>query len=138
MKPLDSKKDYQKYADVYDYESNKEINAIFKNQLKMFIDNANGIGDDKINTNNENESIGAQKTFDTKITNDIEVINKHFRNLSDRLEIDLANKNVSGNKISVMIRTSKKSYLSISKSLSFPIFDSNDIYDYAIKLFYKI
>ena len=119
-------------------QSNKEINAIFKNKLKMFIDNANGIGDDKINTNNENESIGAQKTFDTKITNDIEVINKHFRNLSDRLEIDLANKNVSGNKISVMIRTSKKSYLSISKSLSFPIFDSNDIYDHTIKLFYKI
>ena len=112
---------------------------IFKNKLNYYIDNANGIGDDKINLSyNESISIGAQKTFDKKYSNNISEIYMTLKIDVENIVKELENRNIVASHIGIIIKTKDKKLINSSYKTVVPLIEFEDIYEQVLILFNKI
>lgn len=112
---------------------------IFKNQINKYVDQANGIGDDKINLLSVNlTSINNSLTFSNGFKNDILSINNLIKEISFLVEKRLKERCLQGNKISILIKKAKHDISSLTTSLPFAINNFEQIYENAIFLFYKL
>lgn len=121
--------------------NNSKFIKIFKNKIDYYIDNANGIGDNKINIANdikETSSIGSQHSFEKKEESDILEISLLMKKLCKRISYDLTKKNLIAQNIHVSIKYVNKKNFSFSKKILIPTNDFMDIYNHALKLFLKM
>lgn len=117
----------------------KQLIPIFKNKVNYYINNIYGIGDYKIDTNkNVSKSIGVQKSFDKKHICELSEIYRILYEISSELNVELKKRNEEANRITILIKKGKTNFYSTSMFLFNPLIEINDIYNSALRLFYKI
>lgn len=119
--------------------NNIVFKKIFKNQMSIYIDNARGNGQDKINlSKNELDTIGNSLTFESGLVNDTKMVFNSLKQVSYLVEKRLKQRCVWGKKVVVGIKFSKFNAISTSLNLDKPINEFEDIYQNSLYLLNRI
>ncbi len=108
---------------------------IFKNKINHFIDEANGISDDRIDlSNNESSSIGAQHSFELFYSDDLIEICKVLKHLCSRISQSLEQRNLVANSMRIYLRYQSRANTT-GKKLRNSVYSTQDIYNQAFAIF---
>lgn len=125
-------------GDLLDSSKEKYFINIFKNRWFEIKNNLLGNGIDYLNfEHNDVKSLGKEKTFYNKTTDDRKEIFQILKQLCDIVSHNLRNRFNLGYVISIKIKYEDKSIVSAQKTLDFPINSSEDIFENASILFDK-
>ncbi len=98
-----------------------------------------GVDNREINPMRERKSLGRERTF-RENTNDINLLKQYLKEISAKIESDLANKDLQGKTINIKVKNADFKTITRALTLQEPIHDKDSIYKAASELleeFYK-
>ncbi|WP_311482071.1 DNA polymerase IV [uncultured Anaerococcus sp.] len=96
-----------------------------------------GIDERPVNPTRDRKSIGKERTF-SKNTNEVEILKKYLRKISDLIEIEMIKKDIQAKTVSIKLKDENFRNQTRSLTLQEPIYLANDIYDEAVNLLNEV
>lgn len=112
----------------------QKIKLILGKNTDEILDKIKGIGNDKINLDDEIKSIGNSSTFNEDVS-DYDIIINKFKSLANSVSKRLISNHLVSNNITITIRFSDFTTITRSTTLDYDIEDAEDIYEEALLLF---
>ena len=96
-----------------------------------------GIDERPVNPTRDRKSIGKERTF-SKNTNEVEILKKYLRKISDLIEIEMIKKDIQAKTVSIKLKDENFRNQTKSLTLQEPIYLADDIYDEAVNLLNEV
>ena len=96
-----------------------------------------GIDERPVNPTRDRKSIGKERTF-SKNTNELEILKKYLRKISDLIEIEMIKKDMQAKTVSIKLKDENFRNQTKSLTLQEPIYLADDIYDEAVNLLNEV
>lgn len=96
-----------------------------------------GIDERPVNPTRDRKSIGKERTF-SKNTNEVEILKKYLRKISDLIEIEMIKKDIQAKTVSIKLKDENFRNQTRSLTLQEPIYLADDIYDEAVNLLNEV
>lgn len=87
-----------------------------------------GVDNREVNPTRERKSLGRERTFKEN-TNNINILNQYLKEISEKIENDLAKKDLQGKTVNIKLKNSNFKTITRAVTLQEPIYKKEDIYE---------
>lgn len=121
-------------GDLLNKDKYQTIKLILGKNTDKMLNKIQGIGNDKINLDDEVKSIGNSSTFSEDVS-DYDIIANKFKSLANSVSRRLKNNKVVSNNLTITVRFSDFTTITRSITLDYDLAEADEIYEEALLLF---
>lgn len=132
--PLLKKIGINTIGDLANYQDLSTLHQVLGNTMQATINHANGIGDDKLNSESDIQQLSQVYTLQVSLQNDSEVQNT-FKMIANSLSKRCIKNDKMGYIVGITVRNDAFKTKTKQEKLDTPIYTSDDLYMHAMRLF---